>query len=550
VADLFSMLTDLFSSDPPPEVLGRRIQQSLQVILAGLDERDILSTADMETLRRELRMLLKLERIQIAAAEMDKSEQVLQYMLRPSMEDCLNLWFGKSEQTDQEIAGRFGADVDLASKGHYDHWALDVEHPRLLVALVIMLDQFPRNMYRDTVQMYACDARCRDLVKRGLRTGVSERLRPIERVFLCLVLTHSEVLDDQHLCMDEWGRAMTELAPDDPLNAFHEVFHRHVAVIQRFGRFPHRNKILQRANTAAEEDFLDNSAFRFDLPLVRDADGAFVFAGTVKKRTVKLLDHEYQTLLPDTDEAPQGAFEFKYLGPDKVFTKTQEQLKKQGYVRIGDSVPDFHAETSMGPIDFHEFIGDSWCVLFSHPADFTPVCTTEFGATAKLAPDWRARNAKVIGLSVDSAEDHARWIADINETQHTTVDFPIIADRDRRVAMLFGMLDPTTFRHGSGIGETMTVRSVFIISPVKRVELMITYPAYIGRNFDEILRVLDALQLSAKYRVATPVNWRPGDDTVVLPFITDEEAEGMFAGGVRKVRSYLRYVRDPSLRCL
>ena len=550
MADLFSMLTDLFSSDPPPEVLGRRIQQSLQVILAGLDERDILSTADMETLRRELRMLLKLERIQIAAAEMDKSEQVLQYMLRPSMEDCLNLWFGKSEQTDQEIASRFGADVDLASKGHYDHWALDVEHPRLLVALVIMLDQFPRNMYRDTAQMYACDARCRDLVKRGLRTGVSERLRPIERVFLCLVLTHSEVLDDQHLCMDEWGRAMTELAPDDPLNAFHEVFHRHVAVIQRFGRFPHRNKILQRANTAAEEDFLDNSAFRFDLPLVRDADGAFVFTGSVKKRTVKLLDHEYQTLLPDTDEAPHGAFEFKYLGPDKVFTKTQDQLKKQGYVRIGDSVPDFHAETSMGPIDFHEFIGDSWCVLFSHPADFTPVCTTEFGATAKLAPDWRARNAKVIGLSVDSAEDHARWIADINETQHTTVDFPIIADRDRRVAMLFGMLDPTTFRHGSGIGETMTVRSVFIISPVKRVELMITYPAYVGRNFDEILRVLDALQLSAKYRVATPVNWRPGDDTVVLPFITDEEAEGMFAGGVRKVRSYLRYVRDPSLRCL
>ena len=550
MADLFSMLTDLFSSDPPPEVLGRRIQQSLQVILAGLDERDILSTADMETLRRELRMLLKLERIQIAAAEMDKSEQVLQYMLRPSMEDCLNLWFGKSEQTDQEIASRFGADVDLASKGHYDHWALDVEHPRLLVALVIMLDQFPRNMYRDTAQMYACDARCRDLVKRGLRTGVSERLRPIERVFLCLVLTHSEVLDDQHLCMEEWGRAMTELAADDPLNAFHEVFHRHVAVIQRFGRFPHRNKILQRANTAAEEDFLDNSAFRFDLPLVRDADGAFVFTGTVKKRTVKLLDHEYQTLLPDTDEAPHGAFEFRYLGPDKVFTKTQEQLKKQGYVRIGDSVPDFHAETSMGPIDFHEFIGDSWCVLFSHPADFTPVCTTEFGATAKLAPEWRARNAKVIGLSVDSAEDHARWIADINETQHTTVNFPIIADRDRRVAMLFGMLDPTTFRHGSGIGETMTVRSVFIISPVKRVELMITYPAYIGRNFDEILRVLDALQLSAKYRVATPVNWRPGDDTVVLPFITDEEAEGMFAGGVRKVRSYLRYVRDPSLRCL
>jgi alkyl hydroperoxide reductase subunit AhpC/uncharacterized protein (DUF924 family) len=554
MTDFFSLLTELFSSEPPPppELLGQRIQQRLQVILAGLDEREALSAGDVETLRRELRMLLKLERIQVAAAEMDKSEQVLQYMLRPSFEDCLNLWFGKSEQTDQEIAARFGADVALASNGHYDHWALDVEHPRLLVALVIMLDQFPRNMYRDTPRMYATDARCRELVRRGLRVGVGERLRPIERVFLCLVLTHSELLEDQHLCMEEWGRAMADLAADDPLNAFHEIFHRHVAVIQRFGRFPHRNKILQRANTVAEDDFLDNSTFRFDLPLVRRADGGFVFAGTVKKRTVKLLDHEYETLLPDVDETPEGAFEFKYLGPDKVFTKSHEQLQKQGYIRIGDSVPDFDAETSLGPINFHTFIGDGWCVLFSHPADFTPVCTTEFGATAKLEPEWRSRRTKVIGLSVDSAEDHERWIADINETQSTRVNFPIIADKDRKVAMLFGMLDPTTFRHGTGIGETMTVRSVFIISPAKRVELIMTYPAYIGRSFDEILRVLDALQLSAKYRVATPVNWKPGDDTVVLPFISDEEAEAMFAdrGGLRKVRSYLRYVRDPSLRLL
>ena len=195
-------------------------------------------------------MLLQIERIQIATAEIDKAERVLQYMLRPNIEECLNLWFGKSEQTDQEIWNRFGADVALASTGHYDHWALNVEHPRLLVALVIMLDQFPRNMYRDTPQMYACDARCQRLVKRGLRVGVGARLRPIERVFLCLVLTHSEALDDQHLCMEEWGRAMEELAPDDPLNAFHEIFHRHVAVIKRFGRFPHRNKILQRANTS------------------------------------------------------------------------------------------------------------------------------------------------------------------------------------------------------------------------------------------------------------------------------------------------------------
>jgi len=532
--------------------MGHRIQQGLQVILAGLDERDAVSGADMQALQRELRMLLQIERLQIATAETEKAERVLEYMLRPSFEECLDLWFGKSEQTDQDIWNRFGADVALASGGHYDHWALNVEHPRLLVALVIMLDQFPRNMYRDTPQMYACDARCLALVKRGLRVGVSGRLLPTERLFLCLVLTHSEALGDQHLCMEEWGRTMKDLGPDDPLNAFHEMFHRHVAVIKRFGRFPHRNKVLQRAGTPAEEDFLEDNSFRFDLPLIRRSDGAFVFAGTVKKRTVKLLDHEYQTLLPDIDEVPHGAFEFKYAGPDAVFTKTHEQLNKQGYIRIGDSVPDFTAETSMGPINFHEFIGDSWCVLFSHPADFTPVCTTEFGTTAKLQHEWSKRGTKVIGLSVDGTEEHERWIADINETQHTQVNFPIIADKDRRVAMLFGMLDSTNFRHGSSLGETQTVRNVFIISPSKRVELILSYPAYVGRSFKEILRVLDALQLSAKYRVATPADWQPGDDTVVLPFISDEEAERMFAdqGGLRKVRSYLRFVRDPSLRIL
>jgi thioredoxin-dependent peroxiredoxin len=547
-------MTDLHSTQTSPlaEVLGRRMQLALQVILAGLDERDALSGPDIEVLRRDLRMLLQHERVQIATAEIEKAEQVLNYMVRPNIEECLNLWFGKSEQTDQDIWNRFGADVALASRGHYDHWALDVEHPRLLVALVVMLDQFPRNMYRDTPQMYACDARCLALVKRGLRVGMSERLRPIERIFLCLVLTHSEALDDQHLCMAEWDRAMGDLAPDDPLNAFHEIFHRHVAVITRFGRFPHRNKLLERVNTKAEDEFLVNSSFRFDLPLIRRPDGTIVFAGTVATRTVKLLDHEYQTMLPDIDDVPHGTFEFKYTGPDNVFTKTRAQLEKQGYVRIGDTVPDFTAESSMGAINFHEFIGDSWCVLFSHPADFTPVCTTEFGATAKLQPEWTKRGVKVIGLSVDSAEDHERWIADINETQHTQVNFPIIADKDRRVSMLFGMLDATTFRHGSGLGQTMTVRSVFIISPAKRVELILSYPAFIGRSFNEILRILDALQLSSKYHVATPANWQPGDDTVVLPFISDQEAERLFAdqGGFRKVRSYLRYVRDPSLRCL
>ena len=534
------------------QLLARRVQQSLQVILAGLEERDALSVDETEDLRRDLRALLHRERMQITSAEIDKAEQVLAYMIRPNIEDCLNVWFGKSEETDQEIWNRFGVEVALASRADYDHWALDVEHPRLLVALVILLDQFPRNMYRETDKMYACDAHCRSLVRRGLRIGVSARLAPIERVFLCLALTHSEVLDDQHLCMQEWDQAMAVLRADDPLNAFHEIFHRHVAVIKRFGRFPHRNKLLQRVNTAAEEEFLSDNSFRFDLPLVRQPDGAFVFAGAVKKRIVKLLGHEYESLLPDPEEAPRGGFEFKYAGPETVFSRAHLQLERQGYIRIGDSVPDFTAETSLGPIGFHEFVGDSWCVLFSHPADFTPVCTTEMGAAAKLESEWRKRGVKVIGLSVDATTDHERWIADINETQGAEVNFPIIADQDREVAMLFGMLDATHFRHGPKLGETQTVRNVFIISPSKRVELILSYPAFVGRSFDEILRVVDALQLSAKYRVATPADWKPGDDTVVLPFIPDSEAERMFGdqGGFRKVRSYLRYVHDPSLRRL
>jgi alkyl hydroperoxide reductase subunit AhpC len=198
----------------------------------------------------------------------------------------------------------------------------------------------------------------------------------------------------------------------------------------------------------------------------------------------------------------------------------------------------------------HQFIGESWCVLFSHPSDFTPVCTTELGATAKLDAEWKLRGVKVIGLSVDGTAEHGRWIADINETQHTSVNFPIIADKDRRISMLFGMLDATRFGHGPNLGQTVAVRSVFIISPSKRVELILSYPASVGRNFDEIMRVIDALQLSSKYRVATPANWLPGQDTVVLPFISDAEAEQMFAdqGGFRKVRPYLRFVRDPSTR--
>jgi alkyl hydroperoxide reductase subunit AhpC/uncharacterized protein (DUF924 family)/CRP-like cAMP-binding protein len=531
---------------------SQRIQQCLRVILAGLDEHDALFGADLEVLEHGLRLLLQSDRLQISDEEIARGEAVLNYMLRPSMEECLTLWFGKSEETDQEIWRRFGADVDLASRGHYDHWAMNLDHPRLLVALVIMLDQFPRNIHRDTEQMYGYDARCLSLVKRGLRTGVVERLRPAERVFLCLALTHSESLDDQHRCMLEWGSVMKELRPGDPLNVFHEIFHRHVAVVQRFGRFPHRNELLKRPTTEAEREFLQDATFRFDLPLVRGADGRLVFAGAVKRRTVKVLDHEYQTLMPDENEAPATPLEFAYTGPDAGFTRTQEQLKKQGYIRIGDMVPDFTAETSEGPLGFYDYVGDSWCVLFSHPADFTPVCTTELVAAARLESEWALRGVKLIGLSVDDEAQHSRWISDIADRLDAKVGFPIIADKDRCLSMLFGLLDPTRFGHGASLGETMTVGSVFVISPGKRVELIQTYPAHIGRNFEEILRVIDALQFSSKSQVATPANWRPGEDTVVLPFISDEEAEQMFPNqhGVQKVRSHLRFLRDPSLRVL
>jgi alkyl hydroperoxide reductase subunit AhpC/uncharacterized protein (DUF924 family) len=531
---------------------SQRIQQCLRVILAGLDEHDALFGADLEVLEHGLRLLLQSDRLQIPDEEITRGEEVLDFMLRSSMEECLTLWFGKSEETDQEIWRRFGADVGLASRGHYDHWAMSHEHPRLLVALIIMLDQFPRNIHRDTGQMYAYDARCLSLVKRGLRSGVSEKLRPAERVFLCLALTHSESVDDQHQCMLEWGSVMKELRPDDPLNVFHEIFHRHVAVIQRFGRFPHRNNILKRTTTEAEQEFLEDSTFRFDLPLVRGADGRLVFAGAVKRRTVKLLDHEYQTLMPDEHEAPKTPLEFTYAGPDAAFTRTHEQLKKQGYIRIGDVVPDFTAETSEGPLQFHEYVGDSWCILFSHPADFTPVCATELAAAARLESEWAVRGVKLIGLSVDGLNQHSRWISDIEDKHKAKVRFPLIADEDRRLSMLFGMLDPTRFGHGASLGETMTVGSVFVISPDKRVELIQTYPAHIGRSFEEILRIIDALQFSSKLQVATPADWRPGEDTVVLPFISDEEAEQMFPdqNGVRKVRSHLRFLRDPSLRVL
>jgi len=202
-------------------------------------------------------------------------------------------------------------------------------------------------------------------------------------------------------------------------------------------------------------------------------------------------------------------------------------------LRLGDTAPDFSAETSMGKINFYEYLGDNWGVLFSHPADFTPVCTTELGSVAKLKPEFEKRNVKVIALSVDPVESHLRWIDDINETQNTTVDYP-----DFAISKLFDFVHPNA-------SDKFTVRSVVIISPDKKVKLMITYPASTGRNFDEILRVIDSLQLTANYSVATPANWKQGEDVVVLAAIKTEEIPDRFPKGFKMVKPYLRYTPQP-----
>ena len=207
-------------------------------------------------------------------------------------------------------------------------------------------------------------------------------------------------------------------------------------------------------------------------------------------------------------------------------------------VRLGDTAPDFTAETTEGPINFHEWIGDNWAVLFSHPKDFTPVCTTELGEVARIKPEFDKRGVKVIGLSVDPADSHSKWAEDIKETQGTALNFPVIADPDRKVSELYDMIHPNA-------SETFTVRSVYVIGPDKKVKLMITYPASTGRNFDEILRVIDSLQLTSKYSVATPVNWKEGDDCIIVPAVTDEQAKEKFPGGWKTLKPYLRIVPQP-----
>ncbi len=208
-------------------------------------------------------------------------------------------------------------------------------------------------------------------------------------------------------------------------------------------------------------------------------------------------------------------------------------------IRLGDTAPDFTAQTTDGEIKFHDWIGDNWAVLFSHPKDYTPVCTTELGMAAKLKPEFEKRGVKIIGLSVDPLDSHEGWLSDIEETQGSKVNFPMIADSDRKVSDLYDMIHPNA-------NDTFTVRSVFVIDPDKKVRLTLTYPASAGRNFDEILRVIDSLQLTSNYSVATPVNWKDGDDCIIVPSLSDDEAREKFPAGFETVKPYLRITPQPN----
>jgi alkyl hydroperoxide reductase subunit AhpC len=209
-------------------------------------------------------------------------------------------------------------------------------------------------------------------------------------------------------------------------------------------------------------------------------------------------------------------------------------------LRLGDVAPDFTAETTEGEINFHEWLGNKWGILFSHPKDFTPVCTTELGSVSKLKAEFDKRNVKPIAISVDSLESHNRWIPDINETQETKLNYPIIADPDKKISLLYDMIHPNA-------SENSTVRSVFVIGPDKKVKLTITYPASTGRNFNEILRVIDSLQLTANYSVATPANWKEGEDVIIVPAVKDEEIAAKFPKGHKTIKPYLRYTPQPNL---
>lgn len=217
-------------------------------------------------------------------------------------------------------------------------------------------------------------------------------------------------------------------------------------------------------------------------------------------------------------------------------------------LRINDQAPNFQVETTQGDIDFHEWIGDGWAVLFSHPKDFTPVCTTELGYMASIQPEFERRNTKIIGLSIDPLDDHQKWLKDVEEVSGSAINYPVIADTDLNVAKLYNMFpaDETGTAAGRTAITNATVRSVFVVGPDKNIKLMITYPMTTGRNFDEILRVIDSMQLTAKYKVATPVNWKQGEDVIIVPAVSNEEAEKIYPEGWETVKPYLRKVKQPT----
>jgi len=298
----------------------RQKSDALNLILAGLEGRSALDYEGVLSLQKELSLLAQSRGESITSEEQLKAESIIAFIFRDSVGDCLDLWFGKSLHTDAEIWRRFGDDVLHASTGKYDHWALNTEHPRMFLALIILLDQFRRNMYRNTPEMYAADTHCLGLVKKAIRSGVIDKLKMIERVFPCLVLTHSEVLSDQQLCQEEWERVEQDLARTDPLRVFGEVFERHLSVIDSFGRFPHRNAILERASTPEEVEFLADVDFRFDLPLVRLPDGSFCFQGEINGHSVETVDGD--------------AAELSFGHPDASLAKAETDIRLQGYANV------------------------------------------------------------------------------------------------------------------------------------------------------------------------------------------------------------------------
>ncbi|MDA5093731.1 DUF924 family protein [Aliiroseovarius sp. KMU-50] len=310
----------MFDLDAPNSI---EVSNAIHQLLSGLNNRDTLDVTDIQQLKRDLSTLAQKARPGFTSHEQLTAENIIAYTFRPTVESCLEIWFGKSQQTDDEIWRRFGADVLQASQGHYDHWALSPRHPRMFLAYIILLDQFRRNMYRDSAAMYDTDDHCLTMTRQAIRNGLVDQLQLIERVFPCLVLTHSEEVSDQELCLSEWARVQVDLAQDDPLRVFEDIFRRHHDVIRKFGRFPHRNELLGRSSSPEEQVFLDDTTFRFDLPLIRNDEGTLVFQeGSAD------LDHA---------DLLRGKAEFSYAGPDIALTNAEREIRARGFATVGST---------------------------------------------------------------------------------------------------------------------------------------------------------------------------------------------------------------------